>query len=156
MKFNSDHCRGPLPAKDYGVSHGGGQTVNVSISLAIMCAESLSLQHPSNLKTDSQQNDCAFKAFRTNLCVIHAAGFGSSGFSYYGPKMYKHYCSYSTRLCEHDPGLRWNFPNSVFPAVTANRGPAVVAYNHLDYGNAAVGWCSITAAGTFYPKKEGI
>lgn len=30
--FDSEHRRGPLPAKDFGVSHGGGQTVRVPLS----------------------------------------------------------------------------------------------------------------------------
>ncbi|KAF7965357.1 hypothetical protein HWV62_44269 [Athelia sp. TMB] len=55
----------------------------------------------------------------------------------------------------HDPSLIWSFPRSVFPATTVNFGPGAVCYDHLDYGNAAAGCCSITSAGSYNPKLGG-
>lgn len=69
--------------------------------------------------------------------------------------MYERYCDYLTRLCQHDPTLRWNFKKSVFPTTTVNFGPSAVCYDHIDFANAAAGWCSITAAGTYDPKHGG-
>ncbi|KAF7972068.1 hypothetical protein HWV62_19137 [Athelia sp. TMB] len=45
--------------------------------------------------------------------------------------------------------------NNVFPATTVNFGPGAACYDHLDYGNAAGGWCSITSAGSYDPKRGG-
>ncbi|KAF7968786.1 hypothetical protein HWV62_29298 [Athelia sp. TMB] len=133
----SSHRRGPHPAKAFGISHGGGQ------------------KKPSVLDQGSRQNCRAIRAFRKNKHVKCIAHFGSSAFSYYAPKLYARYCDYFGRLRQHDPSLAWSFPRSVFPATTVNFGPGAVCYDHLDYGNAAAGWCSITSAGSYNPKLGG-
>lgn len=79
----------------------------------------------------------------------------SGAFSAYAPKLYERYCDYFERLHAHDPTLTWNFPKSVFPATTVNFGPNTVCYDHLDFGNAAAGWCAITSAGSYDPKLGG-
>lgn len=79
----------------------------------------------------------------------------SGAFSAYAPKLYERYCDYFERLHAHDPTLTWNFPKSVFPATTVNFGPNAVCYDHLDFGNAAAGWCAITSAGSYDPKLGG-
>ncbi|KAF7968492.1 hypothetical protein HWV62_30451 [Athelia sp. TMB] len=131
------HRRGPQYAKAFGVSHGGGQ------------------KRPSVLDQGSLRNVRAAKAFCKNKYVKRVAHFGSSAFSYYGPKLYARYCDYFSRLRKHDPSLIWNFPRSVFPATTVNFGPRATCYDHLDYGNAAAGWCSITSAGSYDPTRGG-
>ncbi|KAF7969800.1 hypothetical protein HWV62_25981 [Athelia sp. TMB] len=136
-KKQYNHRRAPHPAKAFGVSHGGGQTC------------------PSILKQGSARNERAVRAFRNNKYVKRAAHFGSSAFTYYSPKLYARYCDYFGRLRKHDPFLVWNFPRSIFPATTVNFGPSAVCYDHLDYGNAAAGWCAITSAGTYDPKLGG-
>ncbi|KZP19050.1 hypothetical protein FIBSPDRAFT_744449 [Athelia psychrophila] len=132
-----DHRRGPHPAKAVGVSHGGGQT------------------QPSVLDLGSKKNERAMDAFRCDPSVIRAAHFGSAAFSAYAPRLYERYCDYFERLRAHDPTLVWNFPKSVFPAMTVNFGPNAVCYDHLDFGNAAAGWCAITSAGSYNPKLGG-
>lgn len=59
------------------------------------------------------------------------------------------------RLRDHDQMLEWNFSNSVFPATTVNFGPNATCYDHLDSANAAAGWCAITPAGSYDPKRGG-
>lgn len=120
-----------------------------------MHTDILYVKRPSVLNQGSQRNDRAIDAFCTDPNVIRAAGFANSAFACYGPKMYQRYCQYFTGLRERDPSLKWNFPNSVFSTATANTGPAAASYDHLDYANTAAGWCSITSAGTFDPKKGG-
>lgn len=39
--------------------------------------------------------------------------------------------------------------------MTVNFGPNAVCYDHLDFGNAAAGWCAITSAGSYNPKLGG-
>lgn len=151
-----NHRRGPLPAKDFGISHGGGQTVRTTIFSILLDADVIPEQHPRYLNLGNERNERAVDAFRDDIYVKRAVGFASSGFSCFAPKMYERYCDYFSRLCQHDPTLRrWNFPNSVFPSVTNNHGPKAASYDHLDYANAAGGWCSITSAGTFDPKHGG-
>ncbi|KAF7964991.1 hypothetical protein HWV62_1172, partial [Athelia sp. TMB] len=148
------HRRGPQPAKAFGVSHGGGQ------------------KRPSVLDQGSLRNQRAAQEFCKNKYVRRVAHFGSSeslsiarwhmglrrgsgAFAYYGPKLYARYCDYFSRLRQHDLNLIWNFPRSVFPATTINFGPSTTCYDHLDYGNAAAGWCSITAVGSYDHKRGG-
>ncbi|KZP28311.1 hypothetical protein FIBSPDRAFT_668895, partial [Athelia psychrophila] len=133
----NEHRRGPHRAKAFGVSHGGGQ------------------KRPGVLRQGSLRNQRAVEAFRSNEFVKRAAHFGSSAFSYYSPKLYARYCDYLGRLRQHDPSLAWNFPQSVFPVTTVNFGPEAACYDHLDFGNAAAGWCAITAAGSYDPKLGG-
>lgn len=118
------------------------------------CAD-VTLQRPSVLKLGSERNKHAFDAFRANPFVMRVAGFASSSFSCFAPKMYERYCDYFTRLRKRHPNLCWNFPNSVFSSATANFGPAAVSYDHIDFANTAAGWCAITSAGTYDPKKGG-
>ncbi|KZP28866.1 hypothetical protein FIBSPDRAFT_728254 [Athelia psychrophila] len=132
-----DHRRGPHPAKAVGVSHGGGQT------------------QPSVLDLGGRKNERAMNAFLRDQSVIRAAHFGSAAFSAYAPNLYGRYSDYFERLRAHDPTLTWNFPRSVFPAMTVNFGPTAVCYDHLDFGNAAAGWCAITSAGSYDPKLGG-
>ncbi|KAF7972612.1 hypothetical protein HWV62_17434 [Athelia sp. TMB] len=131
------HRRGPHPAKAFGVSHGGGQT------------------HPKVLDLNTAANEAAFEKFSKNPSVKRVAGFGSSAFSYYGPKMFARYCGYFSRLRANNAALVWPFDNSVFPTTTVNFGPNATCYDHLDYANAAAGWCSITSAGSYDPRHGG-
>ncbi|KAF7971984.1 hypothetical protein HWV62_19329 [Athelia sp. TMB] len=71
--------------------------------------------------------------------------------------MYSHYSTYFTQLLNHDSALRegWNFDNSIFPTTTVNFGPNAVCFDHLDYANAAAGWCAITSTGDYNPTRGG-
>ncbi|KAJ7291857.1 hypothetical protein C8J57DRAFT_1212279 [Mycena rebaudengoi] len=53
------------------------------------------------------------------------------------------------------PHLHWNFVGSVFAACTFNFSPHTITAPHLDFGNLAWGWCSITALGNFDPDCGG-
>lgn len=69
--------------------------------------------------------------------------------------MFERYSDYLGRLRDHDESLEWPFANSVFPATTVNFGPNATCYDHVDSANAAAGWCAITAAGSYDPKRGG-
>ncbi|KAF7965063.1 hypothetical protein HWV62_698 [Athelia sp. TMB] len=142
-KGDKKHRRGAHPARAFGISHGGGQTAR--------------LPHPSVLGLQTAGNEKAFKTFRRNRFVQRVAGFGSSAFSCFAPKLYSRYCDYFTRLLEHDAALKggWNFENSIFPTTTVNFGPNAVCFDHLDYANAAVGWCAVTSVGDYDPVRGG-
>ncbi|KZP17766.1 hypothetical protein FIBSPDRAFT_671949, partial [Athelia psychrophila] len=138
-KKDKKHCRGPHPAKACGISHGGGQT------------------HLMTLRLQSRANDRVFAEFKENRHMKRVAGFGSSTFLYYGPKLYECYCRYLSLLCDHDNGIadNWNFTNSIFSTTTVNFGPNTVCYNHLDFTNAAARWYTIMSAGNYDPKRGG-
>lgn len=53
------------------------------------------------------------------------------------------------------PGLRHNFRNSIFPAISFNLGPATVSLDHTDYGNLSHGLYALTVLGNYNPKKGG-
>ncbi|KAF7974343.1 hypothetical protein HWV62_12406 [Athelia sp. TMB] len=138
-KGDKQHRRGPHPARAFGISHGGGQT------------------HPSVLALQTPANERAFRRFRDNHFVKRVAGFGSSAFSHFAPKLYSRYCDYFTRLLNHDAALKagWSFDNSIFPTTTVNFGPNAVCFDHLDFANAAAGWCAITSTGNYDPTRGG-
>ncbi|KAF7969703.1 hypothetical protein HWV62_26158 [Athelia sp. TMB] len=138
-KGDKKHRRGPHAARAFGISHGGGQ------------------KRPSVLALDARADKKAFRAFKDNRFVKRVAGFGSSAFSCFAPKLYSRYCDYFTRLLKHDATLLegWNFDNSIFPTTTVNFGPDAVCYDHLDFANAAAGWCAITSTGNYDPKRGG-
>ncbi|KAF7968024.1 hypothetical protein HWV62_32154 [Athelia sp. TMB] len=133
------HRRGDFPARMFGVSHGGGQT------------------HPSNAKQAKGNMEILEKLFQ-NHTLRRIAGFGSvfkAAFAFYAPKLYREYCEVLGDVFANDPLLRWNFPNSIFPAATINFGPQSVCFDHLDYGNFAAGWCDIIAMGNYDFRKGG-
>ncbi|KAF7986420.1 hypothetical protein HWV62_31157 [Athelia sp. TMB] len=147
MDFTSEdmcHRRGAHTAKAFGLSHGNGQTKPC-------------LRKVGSSKAQEACNQAVLQKFRETKAVQRFAGFASSAMSYYSPKLYERYCDYMGRLAAADPAIRagWNFPNSVFPCTTINFGPSAVCYDHLDFSNAAAGWCSISCAGTFDPTKGG-
>jgi hypothetical protein len=51
--------------------------------------------------------------------------------------------------------LKTVYPNTVFASHTYNLAPRTRTKAHLDFGNAAYGFCAITAIGTFNPKTCG-
>ena len=75
--------------------------------------------------------------------------------AYYTPKLYQEYADKLGQLVNLDPGLVWNFNNSIYPTATVNFGPQTVCYDHLDFANKAAGWCHITAMGPYDYKKGG-
>ncbi|KII83463.1 hypothetical protein PLICRDRAFT_119376, partial [Plicaturopsis crispa FD-325 SS-3] len=81
-------------------------------------------------------------------CVLGALAF-------WAPKVFKDYKDHLEPLFEKNPGLKFNFPNSIFPAATFNLGPRTVSLDHLDSANAAAGFCPIFCAGSFDSKKGG-
>ncbi|KAJ7654201.1 hypothetical protein B0H17DRAFT_1163544 [Mycena rosella] len=88
------------------------------------------------------------------LCLTISTMGGFGGFRTFGPKMFKDYVVHLKSLFEHIPSLEHNFSNSVFPAVMFSLGPDSVTFEHLDYQNNPLGWCGITSAGDFNPKKS--
>ena len=69
--------------------------------------------------------------------------------------MHALYAENMSALKEHHGNLEFPFPGSVFPSATYNLGPRTVTYPHLDFLNAAFGWCGITALGSFDYKRGG-
>lgn len=58
-------------------------------------------------------------------------------------------------MFDRHTGLRQNFKNSIFTAVTLNCGPGTECLEHVDYNNAANVFCAITALGQFDPATSG-
>ncbi|KAF8958755.1 hypothetical protein BDZ97DRAFT_1668019, partial [Flammula alnicola] len=132
-----NHRRGNYYAIPTGVSFGGGSV------------------QPGNLGIPGR-----LKAIIQSLCqhndIKRIAGFQSGAFAFYAPKLYNVYRSYLSRLYDHSPHLRPNFPTcSIFPACTFNLGPGTITVDHTDYNNVAYGLCAITALGNFDPTLGG-
>jgi hypothetical protein len=86
---------------------------------------------------------------------IRIAGFGSSAFATWAPKLYDHYEENLASLLDSDPKLRRNFHNSVFSSAAFNFGLKTVSAKHRDYSNLPYGWCPITALGDYDPTRGG-
>ncbi|KAK7022222.1 hypothetical protein R3P38DRAFT_3195607 [Favolaschia claudopus] len=78
----------------------------------------------------------------------------AGAFRTWAPKLFKDYVTDLRDLFEHDPSLRLNFTNSIFPSVTFNLGSQSATFEHLDDKNRALGWCAITSGGDFDPTKS--
>ncbi|KAK7022235.1 hypothetical protein R3P38DRAFT_3317614 [Favolaschia claudopus] len=129
------HRRGRFYTLKSGVSHGGGQP----------CPRNGTISDAKQPLVDSLLG---------NKSVRRICGFQSSAFRTWAPKLFKDYVTDLQDLFKHDPSLQLNFTNSIFPSVTFNLGPQSTAFEHLDDKNRALGWCAITSAGDFDPKKS--
>ncbi|KAG6892783.1 hypothetical protein C0992_012538 [Termitomyces sp. T32_za158] len=137
------HRRGNYAALSSGVSYGGGQ------------------QQPSTFK-QSETTAAVIMILNSSTPFYRLAGFSSSVFSTWAPKLYDYYVDRLGAIFLNDstshpenPALHRNFPNSVFPSATYNLGPATVCFKHTDAANLAFGWCSVTALGRYNPKQGG-
>ncbi|TEB26907.1 hypothetical protein FA13DRAFT_1600438, partial [Coprinellus micaceus] len=83
------------------------------------------------------------------------AGFQSSMFATYTPKMHMHYGEVMSKIYAHHPHLAHNYDTSVYPAMSFNCGPEAVSLPHYDYGNLAFGQCAITPFGNYDYRRSG-
>ncbi|KAK7046354.1 hypothetical protein R3P38DRAFT_3420988 [Favolaschia claudopus] len=88
--------------------------------------------------------------------VSHGGGQPVCAFRTWAPKLFKDYVTDLQDLFKHDPKLRLNFTNSLFPSVTFNLGPQSASFEHLDDKNRALGWCAITSGGDFDAKRSAL
>jgi len=58
-------------------------------------------------------------------------------------------------LLKQQPELKRPFSETVFACTAFNFGPRVITAPHRDHLNLAIGWCSITALGSFDATKGG-
>ncbi|KAJ6507641.1 hypothetical protein DFH09DRAFT_942850, partial [Mycena vulgaris] len=130
------HRRGKYLPLTTGVSFGGGQ------------------RRPGNLVNKRFFRNLIRRLLR-NKYIRRLAGFQSSGFAMYAPKLYRYYCLILRELFARQPGLIHNFTNSIFPAVTFNCGPDAVTFSHVDFLNLSHGFCGISCGGSFDHTKGG-
>ncbi|TFK60904.1 hypothetical protein BDN72DRAFT_778841 [Pluteus cervinus] len=130
------HRRGEFVALPVGVSHGNGRL------------------QPGNLIQPLERQKLVDRLL-SDPSIQRIAGYQSSLFSYYAPKLYAHFCLRLHRLFDHDKSLIGNFVNSVFPATSFNLGPRTVSLDHTDAGNVGYGLCALVSLGTFDSRKGG-
>ncbi|KAJ6514780.1 hypothetical protein DFH09DRAFT_940793, partial [Mycena vulgaris] len=133
--WNNPHRRGRYLALTTGVSFGGGQ------------------RRPGNLVNPRRLRRIINRLLR-NKNLRRLAGFQSSGFAMYSPKLYRYYCKILRALFDRHPGLIHIFDNSIFPAATFNCGPDAVTCYHVDHLNLGHGLCGITCGGDFDHTKS--
>ncbi|KAJ7617560.1 hypothetical protein B0H17DRAFT_1220103 [Mycena rosella] len=107
---------------------------------------------PGNLVNSKPRRRILCTLFR-NRYIRCIAGFQSSAFAYWAPKVYREYADVLRQLSEKYPGFEHNFRNSIFPAAAFNCSLDTVAAEHTDYGNNPAGWCAITSGGRFNHKR---
>ncbi len=83
------------------------------------------------------------------------AGFASSVFHTWAPKLHRHYAENLDEILDRYPALRRNFSNSVWAAVAFNFGPRTCSKSHRDFANLPYGWCAITALGSYDYTRGG-
>ncbi|TFY79267.1 hypothetical protein EWM64_g4744 [Hericium alpestre] len=116
-----DRHRGLFLALNTGPSYGGGP------------------KRPGNLQNTAPMQRILDRLLG-NWVVQRVAGFGSSIFALYAPKVYAYYEENFEKLRACFPGLKWPFQNSIFPTCTFNLGPATVCLDHVDSTNVPHGW----------------
>ena len=77
------------------------------------------------------------------------------GVAFNFPTLYRQYANNMAALLQHHPYLCPVLKGGIFAATSTNFGPAVVTYEHEDYGNKANGVCLIFSFGDFDPKYGG-
>lgn len=75
--------------------------------------------------------------------------------AYWAPDLYDYYVEHMRPLFEHQPELRRNFKNSVYPCATVNFGPVTCTFDHVDPANLPFGLCAVTALGDFDHRLGG-
>lgn len=151
------HRRGDFAALSAGISYGGGQTVSSQAlyrSIYIPFTNVRCIQAPGNLYHHAT-NSTVLRGLLSSEPFIRIAGFSSSAFATWYPKLHHYYDDHFNPLLSRHPDLRRNFKNSVWATVAFNFGPATVTAKHRDFANIPFGICSVTALGTFNPKKGG-
>ena len=73
----------------------------------------------------------------------------------YAPRIYRRMRNNMAKLRRHHPSLRFNFGNSIYPAISFNFGPATVCLEHTDAMNEPCNWCHVTAFGDYDPSVGG-
>ncbi|KAK7433538.1 hypothetical protein VKT23_020740 [Stygiomarasmius scandens] len=131
-----DHRRGPFPAVSRGNSMGGGQ------------------KYPKPLE-ESASNKRVVEHLVSLPAFNRLAGWASSAFAMWAPKLYKKYSDTMKNLKQHDPSFKFNWSTSIFAAATFNFGPQTVTYVHQDYLNYVFGWCAVTALGNYDYHRGG-
>ncbi|THU94601.1 hypothetical protein K435DRAFT_668150 [Dendrothele bispora CBS 962.96] len=134
-KEAQEHRRGKYVAASVGNSIGGGQKPMPF------------KQHPAN--------DPVIQRLLSSKPFERLAGWASSAFATWAPKLHTYYKETMSKLCTHDPGIRFNWATSIFAAATFNLGPQTITYVHQDYFNYVFGWCAITALGNFDYRQGG-
>ncbi|KAN0092505.1 hypothetical protein V8E55_003289 [Tylopilus felleus] len=129
--------RGSFVSISTGVSYGGGQKA------------------PSNLRHGNPLEQAVVDSFIEDKAFQRAAGFMSSAFAFYAPKLFQEYCDHLNPLFTRNPRLRKLFKNSIFPTATFNCGQRVVTYEHVDSTNVPFGFCAIFACGSYDPTQGG-
>ncbi|KAF8068575.1 hypothetical protein FPV67DRAFT_1668653 [Lyophyllum atratum] len=130
------HRRGEFVALATGTSIGGGQ------------------KEPQNLHHKPARGRLIRRLLQ-NKNIRRIAGFQSSAYAAFYPKLYQYYATELDELYRHHPNLEHNFHNSIMPACTFNCGPNTCTVRHTDFGNFACGGCLITAMGPYDPKTGG-
>lgn len=92
--------------------------------------------------------------FQARSCR-HRANHLLASFKLFAPRLFDFYKTSMDQLFAHNPSLRRNFKDSVWPAATFNFGPWTVTFPHTDPGNLLWGWCQITSLGPFNYKRGG-
>ncbi|KAF8414353.1 hypothetical protein L210DRAFT_3659486 [Boletus edulis BED1] len=128
--------RGKFVPLTFGVSYGGGQPA------------------PGHL-CHNQHNLRVIEEIKGTKAIKRVAGFMSSCFATYSPKLFKEYHEVLGKLFEAHPHLKRNFSNSVFPTATFNCGDQVVTLEHVDSPNVPFGLCAIFACGSYDPTLGG-
>ncbi|KIM72526.1 hypothetical protein PILCRDRAFT_16057, partial [Piloderma croceum F 1598] len=131
-----EHRQGEFPALAVGVSFGGGHKV------------------AGNL-LNGTINTLVLTSLLASASIQRFAGFASTAFNLFAPKLYMHYAVELGKLFDSDYTLRRNFKNSPWPAATFNFSPWTITFPHTDPGNLAFGWCAITALGKFDFRRGG-
>lgn len=103
---------------------------------------------PGNL-THSKPRLDELRGLVESPCFIRLAGFASSAFATWMPRLHSHYKTCLDAVVQRHRHLRRNFSNSVWGAAAFNFGPRTVTAKHRDAANLPYGICSITALGDY-------
>ncbi|KAJ6452189.1 hypothetical protein C8R47DRAFT_998163 [Mycena vitilis] len=141
-------ARARARAQRYGVwRHGTVQRRGRFFSITTGASFGGGQRKPGNLRNTRFIRRLVRRLLRRKS-IRRIAGFQSSGFALFAPKLYRYYCQVLRALFEKHPELVHIFSNSIFPATTFNCGDAVT-FEHCDFLNLIHGLCGVTSGGDF-------
>ncbi|KAL0954276.1 hypothetical protein HGRIS_005404 [Hohenbuehelia grisea] len=132
---NESSRRGEYRCLLYGVSFGGGR------------------ETPGVLD-NTKRNARILADLVLMECFLRIMGFTKQMFMAFAPWIYDYYEQTLGTLFTRSPSLP-RLIDSIHAVCTFNFGPRVVTLPHLDVANLAVGWCAVTALGSFDPDFGG-
>ncbi|TFK16700.1 hypothetical protein FA15DRAFT_606553, partial [Coprinopsis marcescibilis] len=127
---------------------------SAAININVRISYGMGSVRPGNLVNKTHRIP-TIQSLLANQDLKRMASFADATFKLWSPRIYSYIDGRLKKLYAHDPRLKTNFQNSIFPCAAFNFGPRVCCHAHRDILNCPFAWCTIQALGRFDHTKGG-